>query len=298
MPSKHKSLKSKKKKYSNDDNDDEETFQNSEDEYAAQSESDEESQSGGEAPDVDPESELDNDNSNLDIDPDDEKDPIEDDKYDPVNETEEDLEDPDEETDIDEDVVDEGDEGEVEEVVEAEGEGAEGEGFVAEARQCHLKNLNKDFIVLDEDDSNIYGKMESKKIPKEERISDPVMTYYELVRIIGTRAQQFNLGAEPLVKGIEHLHPAKMAYVELISKMTPYIIRRHLPGKRYEEWEVGELDIIHSITDDFFVPENFDWNTFMIDVNEIKGQLNDAQSQVSRIKQSNQKKTSKKTVKK
>lgn len=126
---------------------------------------------------------------------------------------------------------------------------------------CYAKNLNKDFIVLDEDDSNIYEKMEYIKIENEFRITDPIMTYYEMVRILGTRAQQFNLGSEPLVKGIDHLHPAKMAYIELITKMTPYIIRRHLPGKKYEDWKVNELEIIHEITDSFFIPENFDWNT-------------------------------------
>lgn len=126
---------------------------------------------------------------------------------------------------------------------------------------CYAKNLNKDFIVLDEDDSNIYEKMEYVKIDNEFRITDPVMTYYEMVRVLGTRAQQFNLGSEPLVKGIEHLHPAKMAYIELITKMTPYIIRRHLPGKKYEDWKIEELEIIHEITDNFFIPENFDWNT-------------------------------------
>lgn len=130
-----------------------------------------------------------------------------------------------------------------------------------ETGQCYMKNLDKDFIVLDDDDSNMYSKMEFKKVDASDRITDPVMTYYEMVRIIGTRAQQFNFGAEPLVKGLDQLHPAKMAYVELKAHMTPYIIRRPLPNKLYEEWRVDELTIIHEIKDEFFVPSGFDMNS-------------------------------------
>lgn len=127
---------------------------------------------------------------------------------------------------------------------------------------CHLKDLDKEFLVLDEDDSAMYGKMKYVRVPDEDRISEQTMTYYEMVRIIGTRAQQFNYGAPPLVKGLEGMAPVKMAYVELISNMTPYIVRRHLPGKRYEEWHVSELIVDHVITDKFFVPENFNLDKY------------------------------------
>ena len=276
MPSKRASKSIKKKtsvrknhRKQNENDDGQEEFQNSEDEYSPKSEDEHSSQSGGV---TDDENELGSDSANLDIDPDDEKDPNEDEKYDPVEENEE-LEDPDEETDIEDEVVEEGAEAAVEEEAEegeGEGETVEGEeGYTGEAKQCHLKNLNKDFIVLDEDDSNMYGKMEYKRIAEADRETDAIMTYYEMVRIIGTRTQQFNFGAEPLVKGLEGIHPAKMAYIELISKMTPFIIRRHLPGKKYEEWRVDELEIIHAITDDFFVPEKFDWDALMKQVNEL-----------------------------
>ena len=257
-----------------DNYEDEEEPYNSEDDYASESDNDESSSQSGGDTDVEPnpESEPDTDNSSIDIDPDDEKDPNEDDRYDPINENEE-LEDVDEETDIDDEKVDE-DVEDVEEAGDIDEEGADAdavgdEDFAAETKPCHLKNLNKDFMVLDEDDSNMYAKMEYKKIEEQDRETDSIMTYYEMVRIIGTRAQQFNLGAEPLVKGLEGLHPAKMAYVELISKMTPFIIRRHLPGKKYEEWRIDELDIIHEISDDFFVPEKFDWDALMSQVSEI-----------------------------
>ena len=210
----------------------------------------------------------DSDSDHLDRDPDDEKeDGVEDnenaEEFDPVKYEE--LEDPDEDNNESE----ENDVEEEENVEENIEEGEEGEEGYVESKHCHLKNLDKDILVLDEDDSNMYGKMEYKHIPNNERISDPIMTYYEMVRIIGTRSQQFNFGAEPLVKGIEDLPPPKMAYIELISKMTPYIIRRHLPGKKYEEWAIDELDIIHTITDNYFVPENFDWNAMMVQLTKL-----------------------------
>lgn len=122
---------------------------------------------------------------------------------------------------------------------------------------CYLKNIEEDVIFVDEDDSRNYSKMEYRKVEDKNRISGSNMTYYEMVRVIGTRAQQFNQGAVPLVKGIENLPPPQMAYIELMKKMTPFIIRRNLPGKLYEEWKISELDIIHEISDDFFVSKNF-----------------------------------------
>ena len=242
---------------------DAEPFNNSEDEYVSESDD----QSAGDSADADV---TDVENSTIDIDPDDEKefDANDDDKFDPVNETEE-VEDPDAEADGETEGEGEADadaEGEIEEGdADAEGEAAEGDDdrFPVQPKVCHLKNLNKDFMVLDEDDSNMYGKMEYKRVTDADRETDPIMTHYEMVRIIGVRAQQFNFGAEPLVKGLEGMHPAKMATVELLSKMTPFIIRRRLPGKKYEEWKVHELEMIHEITDDFFIPENFDWNSLM-----------------------------------
>lgn len=148
---------------------------------------------------------------------------------------------------------------------EVNGEDEDGEEEVdyrPESRSCHLKDLNKE-IPLEEDDSDIYGKLEWSRVPDEERMTDPNMTYYEIVGIIGIRAQQFSCGAVPLIEGIDHLPPHKMAYLELISGMTPFIISRRLPNKKYEEWYVDELTINHKINDSFFEPDNFNHEEFM-----------------------------------
>lgn len=125
--------------------------------------------------------------------------------------------------------------------------------------KCHLNSFKEETVVV-ENDSFIYSKLESKRVPDNERQTDPIMTYYELCRIIGTRAQQFNLGAIPLVTGIAGLTPTQMAYIELLMKQNIFIIRRNLPGKLYEDWKTEELEIIHVLTDKFFLPENFDIN--------------------------------------
>jgi DNA-directed RNA polymerase subunit K/omega len=246
MSSKNNQRK-KKKVDLDDDNDDDPIIESTDSENEENNEDDEKSNQSGGDDETDYEAKQDlSDDEHLDLDQEEEtKDPDDgDEEYDPVQEEELAEEDPDEPEE------------------EPEGPEEAGEDFVVESKTCYSKNLNKDNLVMDEDDSNMYAKLEYKRIPDNERETDPIMTYYEIVRIIGTRAQQFNLGAPPLVLGLEGMHPAKMAYIELMAQRTPFIVRRHLPSKKYEEWNIDELQIIHQIDDDFFVPENFDLEAF------------------------------------
>jgi len=221
------------------------------------SESKSESQSGGDTDDeseIESEEEYGQEESDDAIASDDDADTTESDDTDTESDTETDAN-----VDVDVDV----DAADVDVDVDVDADADADADTTGESKVCYLKNVNKDTIPLDGgDDSNLYGKMEFKRVDDKKRVSDAVMTYYEIVRIIGTRAQQFNFGAACLVTGIDHLHPAKRAYVELMARLTPFIIRRHLPGKKYEEWRVDELEIIHIITDDFFVPE-MDWDALM-----------------------------------
>lgn len=204
-------------------------------------------------------------------------------------ESDEDEESEYDETDEDEE-YDDTDEDEVEdEAGDEDGEeadvDAEEDGMPTKAkdtRACYLKDIDKDIIAGSHDDSMSYGKMQYKRIDDDDRITDSTMTYYELVRCIGTRAQQFNRGAPPLIKGIDHLHSAKKAYVEITMGMTPFIIRRHLPGKKYEEWKLMELQIIHEITDDFFVPGDIDWDNLIENTDKIKKLLFDRPAKIAK----------------
>lgn len=251
----------------------EDELQNSEEDYeSSEHDSASEDQIGGTDDEASTDFESDFENRSIDLDPDDEEDVDADgdDKYNPIDEAPENEDDPDEDESED-----------IEEIVEGDDEEGEGEGeggdendidtdtFKGKGKTCYLKSLNEENINFDEDDSSMYGTMEYKKVPKNERISDPILTYYEQVRVIGTRTQQFSLGAPPLVSGVDGLHPAKKAYLELMAKKTPYKIKRHLPGKKYEQWKIEELEIIHVIDDNFFVPENYVLDKFVTDNNII-----------------------------
>lgn len=216
---------------SGSDEDSDQNYENSDEEHLEEEETDDEQSGGG-------------DDDHLDEDPDEPAGPDEDGdgEYDAVQEEELAEEDPEEEV--------------------GEEEGEVGDDFEVESKTCYAKNLNKDFIVMDDDDSTLYGKLEYTKIPDDQRETGNIMTYYEIVRVLGTRAQQFNLGAPPLVANVESLTPAQRAYVELMALKTPYTIRRNLPHKKYEDWNIAELEIVHKIDEPFFVPEGFDLEKF------------------------------------
>jgi DNA-directed RNA polymerase I, II, and III subunit RPABC2 len=81
------------------------------------------------------------------------------------------------------------------------------------------------------------------QVPDDERITLSKLTKYEMVRVLGIRAQQISVGAKSLVKNIEGKSPIEIAIYELKNKMTPFKIRRPLPNNTYEIWKIKELDI-------------------------------------------------------
>jgi DNA-directed RNA polymerase subunit K/omega len=97
-----------------------------------------------------------------------------------------------------------------------------------------------DFINID----NIEN-IDNKEILLEgpNRITFPMMTKYEYVRIIGTRAKQIALGSKKFIKNTDNMSPKIVAMLELKNKICPFKIKRPLPGNRYELWSVSELEI-------------------------------------------------------
>lgn len=90
---------------------------------------------------------------------------------------------------------------------------------------------------------NEYEKLgKPTQVPDDERITLPKLTKYEMVRVLGIRAQQISVGAKSLVKNIEGKSPIEIAIYELKNKMTPFKIRRPLPNNTYEIWKIKELD--------------------------------------------------------
>lgn len=87
-------------------------------------------------------------------------------------------------------------------------------------------------------------------VSKEERISRPFMTKYELVRIIGTRRKQLSLGAKPMVKINGKLSINEIVNEEIKAKTIPFKIKRpYIEPNKYEVWDFDELDFSHLQTE-------------------------------------------------
>lgn len=127
---------------------------------------------------------------------------------------------------------------------------------ISKKKSSNAKNKTQALNIVGgvDDDETFYGKMQWRRVDDSDRVSEPYLTYYEIVRILGERSQQLNFGATPLIKGTEKLTNTRIAYMELKLKMTPYIIQRRLPGKLYEEWKIEELEMVHDIGDPVYVP--------------------------------------------
>lgn len=76
------------------------------------------------------------------------------------------------------------------------------------------------------------------------RITTRYLTKYEKARVLGTRALQLSMNAPPMVEVEGETDPLEIAYKELRQKKIPFIIRRYLPDKSYEDWKLEEL-ILH-----------------------------------------------------
>lgn len=73
----------------------------------------------------------------------------------------------------------------------------------------------------------------------------PFLTKYEKARIIGTRAEQLERGAPPLVELEQHIIQGRtIAMMEFEQKKIPFIIARPLPNKAVEYWRVSDLECI------------------------------------------------------
>ena len=75
----------------------------------------------------------------------------------------------------------------------------------------------------------------------------PILTKYELTKVLGQRIKQLNAGAKPFVENISGiLDNYFIAKTELEKKKIPFIIRRPLPNKTSEYWNLKDLEILSS----------------------------------------------------
>ena len=85
-------------------------------------------------------------------------------------------------------------------------------------------------------------------VKDEERYSNPKMTKYEMVRILGERTKQLILGAKPLIKNYSSIDGYEIiAEQELLNNMIPFKIKRPMPNGKFEIWKVSELKKDHLI---------------------------------------------------
>lgn len=107
-----------------------------------------------------------------------------------------------------------------------------------------------------DDDECIYEYIEDEEVkpislivPNEERITRPIMSKYEMIRILATRTAQLVKGAPISVKLDQSISdtyldkPIQIAKLELKYKTIPFKIRRPLPNGKFEEWRCSELEI-------------------------------------------------------
>jgi len=66
-----------------------------------------------------------------------------------------------------------------------------------------------------------------------------------MVRILGERIKQLNMGAKPLIKNHQGLSYDKIAEEEFKNNMIPFKIKRPLPNGKFEIWTLDELQKDH-----------------------------------------------------
>lgn len=94
---------------------------------------------------------------------------------------------------------------------------------------------NKELI----DKKNIY-------VTNDNRITRPILTKYEYVRILTDRIKQLTLGAKPLLKNINGLDDKEIAILEIKNRVCPFKIERPLPNGQKEVFKLSEL-VVKSI---------------------------------------------------
>lgn len=92
-----------------------------------------------------------------------------------------------------------------------------------------------------DDDDKIYNDF----VTSEERISVPILSIYERVCLLATRAKHLSHGAKPMIKKCDKMTPEEIAKEEIEQGVIPYIIIRTLPNGKKERWHVNELEIVN-----------------------------------------------------
>lgn len=99
--------------------------------------------------------------------------------------------------------------------------------------------------VFDDDEQDEQDDPDNKFVHQDDRITGDVMTKYERVRILAERSKQLMLGAKPMLKNTDNIHPKDIARLEMDKGYIPYKIHRERPDGKIEVWKLNELRIIN-----------------------------------------------------
>jgi DNA-directed RNA polymerase subunit K/omega len=109
--------------------------------------------------------------------------------------------------------------------------------------ECAVEDaINEDDIYFDNnEETEVPVESSSEFVSKENRVSSNRLTKYEMVRILGERTKQLNMGAKPLIKNHTGLSYDNIAVEEFKLSMIPFKIKRPLPNGKFEIWTLDEL---------------------------------------------------------
>lgn len=111
-----------------------------------------------------------------------------------------------------------------------------------------MEQIKHDSLILHPEVQSV-SREEVQESLKNSRTTLPYFTDYELVALIGIRAQQIADGARPLVslEGMITSDPdfvRQVAEAEVKQKKLPFIVHRRLPTGTSEYWSASELSIL------------------------------------------------------
>ncbi len=126
------------------------------------------------------------------------------------------------------------------------------ERAAAEAKEAKPEKDEIKAEITEEDEAEAATEEATKEItrglarevlcPNPVRITLPKLTKYERARVIGERAIDLENGKPPLIPLEGETDALKIAYMELMARKIPSIIRRPLPDGSCEDWRVIDLE--------------------------------------------------------
>ena len=106
--------------------------------------------------------------------------------------------------------------------------------------KCYSKYAKQTYEDLDFDE--LFGE-ETLSSDKNIKLSKPILTKYEFVRLMTDRTKQLAQGAKPMLKNITDLSSKEIAKLEIKNKIIPLIIERPIPNSKSEFYKLKELEI-------------------------------------------------------